>query len=49
MKKTVNLATVITEDLKEKLNQMAAERRWTISSTICFIIEEYFKAQNTQK
>lgn len=43
MKKTNIVGVAITDELKKKIEELATEKRWTVSSTIFYIIEDYFK------
>ena len=35
----------VKTDLLEKIKKLAADKRWSVSSTINYIIETYFKSK----
>lgn len=46
MKKDTNITVCLTEDMKRKLQELSKKKKWTISSTVYNIIEEYLEKQN---
>lgn len=45
MKKTQNIATMVTEETKKALQNYADLHRWTLSATVNYILEEWCKKQ----
>lgn len=43
MKKSNIVGVAVTDEIKKKIEDLAKEKRWTISSTIFYILEDYFK------
>lgn len=42
MKRTEYLTVMITKDLKEKIQEIAKEKMWTLSQTVYVILTDYF-------
>jgi len=39
----IKINTAVDKDIADKVQKIAVEKRWSISSTVAFILEEYFR------